>query len=75
MVTLIYNYLNSVGKVDEELTETTFTDNDTISDWAKSGVAFASSKGYVNGKGNNIFDPNGNATRAELAQIFFNMFR
>ena len=26
-------------------------------------------------KGNNIFDPNGDATRAELAQIFFNMFK
>jgi len=75
MVTLIYNYLKSVGKVDEEITETTFTDNDVISDWAKAGVAFASSKGYVNGKGNNIFDPNGDATRAELAQIFFNMFK
>ena len=75
MVTLIYNYLKSVGKVDEEITETAFTDNDAISDWAKAGVAFASSKGYVNGKGNNIFDPNGDATRAELAQIFFNMFK
>ena len=75
MVTLIYNYLKSVGKVDEEISETTFTDNDSISSWAKNGVAFASSKGYVNGKGNNFFDPNGDATRAELAQIFFNMFK
>lgn len=75
MVTLIYNYLKSVGKVDAEINKTTFTDDDAISDWAKNGVAFASSKGYVNGKGNNIFDPSGDATRAELAQIFFNMFK
>ena len=75
MVTLIYNYLKSVGEVDEEISETTFADNDSISSWAKNGVAFASSKGYVNGKGDNIFDPNGDATRAELAQIFFNMFK
>lgn len=75
MVTLIYNYLKSVGKVDEEISETSFNDNDAISDWAKSGVAFASNKGYVNGKGDNIFDPSGDATRSELAQIFFNMFK
>lgn len=75
MVTLIYNYLKSIGEVDEEIQEATFADNDSISNWAKAGVAFASEKGYVNGKGNNLFDPNGDATRAELAQIFFNMFK
>ena len=75
MVTLIYNYLNSVGKVDAEFGETTFADNGTISAWAKEGVAFANSKGYVNGKENNMFDPQGKATRAELAQIFFNMLK
>lgn len=75
MVTLIYNYLKSVGEVSDEQNDISFEDGDTISDWAKSGVAFASSKGYVTGKGNNLFDPSGDATRAELAQIFFNMFK
>lgn len=74
MVTLVYNYLKSAGEVDMEINKTTFVDDDAISAWAKNGVAFASSKGYVTGKGNNIFDPNGHATRAELAQIFFNIF-
>lgn len=75
MVTLIYNYLKLIGEVDIDKEETSFKDNDSISDWAKAGVAFASGKGYVNGKGNNLFDPDGDATRAELAQIFFNMFK
>ena len=75
MVTLIYNYLKSIGEVDVDKEETSFKDNDSISDWAKAGVAFASDKGYVNGKENNLFDPTGDATRAELAQIFFNMFK
>lgn len=75
MVTLIYNYLKSVGEVTEEISETSFSDNASISSWARNGVAFASSKGYINGKGDNLFDPNGDATRAELAQIFFNMFK
>ena len=75
MVTLIYNYLKSINEVDIGKKGTSFKDNDSISDWAKAGVAFASENGYVNGKGNNRFDPNGDATRAELAQIFFNMFK
>lgn len=73
MVTLIYNYLKSVGKVDEETTVTSFADDAAISIWAKSGVAFASNRGYVKGKNNNLFDPAGFATRAELAQMFFNI--
>ena len=53
----------------EKISETDFADNRDISVWAKNGIAFASSRGYVKGKGNNIFDPKGYATRAELAAI------
>ncbi len=74
MVTLLYNYLKSVAGDDEKLTETVFADSDKISDWAKTAVAFANSSGYVNGKGGDIFDPQGASTRAELAQIFYNIF-
>ncbi len=73
MVTLIYNYLKSIGETSETVNETSFTDDDMISEWAKSAVSFASSNGYVNGKDNNMFDPQGTATRAELAQIFYNI--
>lgn len=75
MVTLIYNYLKAEGKAIAIANEPSFDDNDAISDWAKLGVAFASSKGYVKGKGNNMFDPKGHATRAELAQIFYNILK
>lgn len=75
MVTLIYNYMKFAGDVVEEANGTSFADQNEISSWAKPGVAFASSKGYVNGKGNNFFDPAGNATRAELAQIFYNILQ
>ena len=63
------------GETATETTETTFADDASISSWAKNGVAFANSMGYVKGKGDNLFDPDGDATRAELAQIFFNMFK
>lgn len=75
MVALIYNYLKSVGKIDTEIKQTAFADDASISEWAKSAVAFSSSKGYVMGKEDNLFDPAGYATRAELAQVFFNMFK
>lgn len=74
MVTLIYNYLRGIVSIDGEYAESGFSDNNSISDWAKSAVAFADANGYVSGKNDNIFDPKGNATRAELAQIFFNIF-
>jgi len=74
MVTLIYNYLKSTGEVGEENQKKSFADDNNISDWAKSAVDFASGKGYVSGKENDMFDPKGKATRAELAQIFFNIF-
>ena len=73
MVTLIYNYLKSIGEAEGEFDDTQFADDYLISNWAKTGVTFASEKGYVNGKGNNTFDPKGKATRAELAQIFYNV--
>ena len=75
MVTLMYNYLTSSGKITETEAEIEFADSDAVSDWATTAVAYLSSVGYINGKDNNMFDPKGNATRAELAQIFFNIFK
>ena len=75
MVTLIYNYLKSINKVTEETAELSFADSDNVSEWAKKAVAYAAKNGIVNGKENNVFDAQGTATRAELAQIFYNMFK
>jgi len=75
MVTLIYNYLKAKGEIREEYKKADFADSEAISDWAQAAVSFASGKGYVKGKENSVFDPKGNATRAELAQIFFNIFK
>lgn len=75
MVALIYNYLKSVGEINGESDKTSFADDSDISDWAKAAVAYAAENGIVNGKDENKFDPKGNATRAELAQIFFNILK
>lgn len=49
-----------------------FTDYEDISDWALEGVTWAVNVGLLNGKGNGILDPIGDATRAEVAQILMN---
>jgi len=46
-----------------------FSDDGLISDYAKETVYSLKAMGVINGKGNNAFDPLGNATRAEAAKI------
>ena len=52
-----------------------FTDKNEIDVWAKEGVSGMTAKQYINGYGNGLLMPRGTITRAELAQIFFNMFK
>ena len=46
-----------------------FDDESSLSSWAAEAVDWASSCGVVSGKPGNIFDPDGQATRAEAAVI------
>ncbi len=76
MVTLIYNYVKSISResIEEWEINLPYADKDSISSWAIEGVMFGTIKKWVKGKDNNSFVPQGKATRAELAQIFYNMF-
>ena len=49
-----------------------FADAELINDWAKAAVDRLHKSGIVNGKEDNMFDPQGDATRAEIAQIVYN---
>ncbi len=51
--------------------KTKFADDNLISDYAKAAVLTMSEKGIINGKGNNLFCPKDNATRAEAAKIVY----
>lgn len=53
---------------------TVFADAVQISTWATSAVNWARANSLVNGKPGNLFDPKGNATRAEVATILRNYF-
>ena len=64
-------YQNKAPAVIRE-TALDFADAGSVADWASEAVAWATSEGIIHGKGNNILDPKGTATRAEFAQMIKN---
>ena len=46
-----------------------FSDSASISDWAQEAMAWAVNAQVLSGKGNGVLDPQGTATRAEVAQM------
>ena len=70
MAAIIERYAKSSG-IDLEVTReyAAFADADKIADYAKPSVEALYCAGIINGKDNNLFDPQGSATRAEAATI------
>ncbi|WP_245589966.1 S-layer homology domain-containing protein [Caldanaerobius polysaccharolyticus] len=58
---------------EEQLSKTTFADDDRVSDWAKKAVANAKKAGIMEGVSGNLFVPKKNATRAEAAVVIYRM--
>ena len=58
--------------VDAALAE--LADGGSVASWARAGVAFCYLGGIMNGVGGAHFDPTGMLTRAQLAQVFFNLY-
>ena len=50
-----------------------FADDAKIATWAYDAVYLAADAGLINGKGGNMFDPAGNATRAEICAIIYRL--
>lgn len=46
-----------------------FTDKDSVSAWAQEAMKWAVGNGIINGRENNLLDPKGTATRAEIAAM------
>ena len=69
--TMVYRYVQYVGGLDHTAPPEykTFADDSAISDYARTAIQVMSKLGLMNGKANNIFDPRGAATRAEVAAI------
>lgn len=68
MAVLVVRALKSVG-ISIDNTDSAYTDNADISQYAVQSVASASSLGIINGMGDGSFKPKSNATRAEAAAI------
>ncbi len=70
MAVMMVNYAKTTGyKLPVSRQAVTFSDNTKISTWAKDAVKAVQQTGIINGKTNNLFDPQGNATRAEASTV------
>ena len=71
MVVMLYRALNMKKEISDGNGFSSFEDYDSISDYAKSAVAFAEANEIVNGMGDGNFHPQSSATRAEAAVILY----
>ncbi|WP_027400503.1 immunoglobulin-like domain-containing protein [Anaerovorax odorimutans] len=71
---MLYNYakFKNLDVSVKDIKIETMIDSDKISSWAEEAMNWAFDKKIINGKGDNILDPKGNATRAEIAQMVKN---
>jgi len=68
MAVIMYRVASNMG-MDIQPTEHTFNDGHAISEHAENAVNAAFSLGLINGVGGNMFNPRGDATRAQAAVI------
>lgn len=71
MVVMLYRALKMKKEIPDGGGFSRFEDYDTISDYAKSAVAFAEANEIVKGMGDGNFHPQSSATRAEAAVILY----
>lgn len=70
MAVIIANYAKAMGvDLPSSCTKEDFTDNIKISNWAKESVKKMNIAGIIEGKSENVFDPKGTATRAEVSSV------
>ena len=71
MAAILYRYAQYKGyDVSAKADLNKFTDADEISNYALEALQWANAEGLINGKGDGVLDPKGQATRAEAAAMF-----
>ncbi len=74
MTTIIYRALKTVRSFETQTGDgVSFGDEAEIADWALEAVEALSAEGIVNGTGSGDFEPKRNSSRAEAAQIIYNV--
>ncbi len=74
MATIMWRYAKYKGydvSVGENTNILSYADVEQVSEWAIPAMQWACGSGLINGTGNDILDPNGNATRAQAATILY----
>lgn len=70
LVTILVRYAKHAGvTLEVKNDKVKFADDSKIASYAKTNVYLCQQAGLVSGKPGNLFDPNGNATRAEFCKI------
>lgn len=65
----------STGTEEDPTTENAIFNDLAGSEWAQESILALYNRGVVNGKGNGIFDPEGNVTRAEFVKMIVAAFQ
>ena len=71
---ILYHYAQVAGYAPHQggMAIQEFSDSASISGWALEAVQWAVNAGLISGTGDGMIDPDGTATRAQVAQIFMN---
>lgn len=72
---MLYNYATRRGLTLKNGAASSFTDSWNISSWAQNAVSAMQRAGIIAGKAGGNFDPKGQATRTETAQMLYNLLR
>ena len=70
MAVIMDKYATAIGfKLPEVHTQNIFVDNTQMGGWAAPSVKRIQMAGIIQGKNNNLYDPQGTATRAEASAV------
>lgn len=71
---VVLNRYMKIGKEEKDpIKSINFKDTKDISDWAKEDIKELANKGIVKGRKDNEFKPKKSITRAEMAQVIYNL--
>ena len=74
MAVIMHRYEQISSKIPPDIVmDREFSDWNAIADWAKDAVNRLTTQGIISGKPNNLFDPKGDATRAEYATVLMRL--
>ncbi|MBR5542862.1 MAG: S-layer homology domain-containing protein [Oscillospiraceae bacterium] len=73
MAVMLMRYVENVAKItlSETVAQAAFADDSSISSYAREAVYAMQRAAVIGGKTGNVFDPKGNATRAESAKMIY----